>query len=277
MSSPADPTSPDRRPVRADGGITVVLVHGAFADASSWSDVVETLQHRGHTVVAPTIPLRGLIADTSYIASVVSQIDGPVLHGRPLLRRSRITNAATTAPTSSAWSTSPRSLLTRAKCSVQSERLEGQRAQQRAGSRQYPTGQAGQTATEFGDRSRTAARRLRGRSSAAAGRGAGGDPTAGRRGRLHRSLGLAGLETVAVLGGRRDRRPGCGNRRRPLDGPAGRCADRGARGLARDHDLASGRGGRRDRRGLETVATSADLPLPRRPEAVEAERTTAAP
>ena len=53
---------------------TVVLVHGAFADASSWSGVIATLQERGHTVVAPSNPLRGLIADTSYTASVVSQI-----------------------------------------------------------------------------------------------------------------------------------------------------------------------------------------------------------
>jgi pimeloyl-ACP methyl ester carboxylesterase len=58
---------------------TIVLVHGAFADASSWNGVVERLQKEGHTVVAPANPLRGLAADTSYIASVVDQIDGPVL------------------------------------------------------------------------------------------------------------------------------------------------------------------------------------------------------
>jgi pimeloyl-ACP methyl ester carboxylesterase len=58
---------------------TIVLVHGAFADASSWNGVVERLQKEGHTVVAPANPLRGLAADTVYIASVVDQIDGPVL------------------------------------------------------------------------------------------------------------------------------------------------------------------------------------------------------
>ncbi len=58
---------------------TIVLVHGAFADASSWNGVVERLQDRGHTVVAPANPLRGIAADSAYIASVVAQIEGPVL------------------------------------------------------------------------------------------------------------------------------------------------------------------------------------------------------
>src|SRR3712207_1168208 len=47
---------------------TVVLVHGAFADASSWSGVVELLQREGHTVVAPAIPLRGIASDAAYVA-----------------------------------------------------------------------------------------------------------------------------------------------------------------------------------------------------------------
>lgn len=59
--------------------LTIVLVHGAFADASSWNGVVERLQNQGHTVVAPANPLRGLADDTAYIASVVDQIEGPVL------------------------------------------------------------------------------------------------------------------------------------------------------------------------------------------------------
>ena len=59
--------------------LTIVLVHGAFADASSWNGVIDRLQKEGQTVVAPPNPLRGLDGDTAYIASVVSQIDGPVL------------------------------------------------------------------------------------------------------------------------------------------------------------------------------------------------------
>jgi pimeloyl-ACP methyl ester carboxylesterase len=59
--------------------LTIVLVHGAFADASSWNGVVERLQKQGRSVVAPPNPLRGIDADSDYIASVVDQIDGPVL------------------------------------------------------------------------------------------------------------------------------------------------------------------------------------------------------
>ena len=39
---------------------TIVLVHGAFADGSSWNGVIERLQQQGYTVVAPANPLRGV-------------------------------------------------------------------------------------------------------------------------------------------------------------------------------------------------------------------------
>ncbi|MFC3572381.1 alpha/beta fold hydrolase [Streptomyces yaanensis] len=58
---------------------TVVLVHGAFADAASWSGVIAELQSSGIPVLAPPNPLRGLASDAAYIASVASQIDGPVV------------------------------------------------------------------------------------------------------------------------------------------------------------------------------------------------------
>ncbi|MEU8982767.1 alpha/beta hydrolase [Streptomyces sp. NPDC048309] len=58
---------------------TVVLVHGAFADASSWSRVVRRLSAAGVTAVAAANPLRGLTADGEYIASLVSHIEGSVL------------------------------------------------------------------------------------------------------------------------------------------------------------------------------------------------------
>jgi hypothetical protein len=44
---------------------TVVLVHGAFADASSWTGVIERLQAKGVSVTAPANPLRGIAADTA--------------------------------------------------------------------------------------------------------------------------------------------------------------------------------------------------------------------
>jgi pimeloyl-ACP methyl ester carboxylesterase len=58
---------------------TIVLVHGAFADASSWRPVFDRLDRDGHTVLAPPNPLRGLQHDASYTASVIDSIDGPVV------------------------------------------------------------------------------------------------------------------------------------------------------------------------------------------------------
>ena len=58
---------------------TVVLVHGAFADASGWSGVISLLQAEGITAMAPANPLRSVSGDAAYIASAVNQIPGPVL------------------------------------------------------------------------------------------------------------------------------------------------------------------------------------------------------
>jgi pimeloyl-ACP methyl ester carboxylesterase len=58
---------------------TVLLVHGAFADASSWSEVIPLLQDNGIDVLAPANPLRGIAADGACLASLVAAIDGPVL------------------------------------------------------------------------------------------------------------------------------------------------------------------------------------------------------
>jgi pimeloyl-ACP methyl ester carboxylesterase len=58
---------------------TVVLVHGAFADASSWNGVIRRLQEKGVDVKAPANPLRGLSLDSSYIAGVLDQTPGPVV------------------------------------------------------------------------------------------------------------------------------------------------------------------------------------------------------
>ena len=79
------------------GPLTVVLVHGAFADASSWTGVIERLQKAGVQVTAPANPLRGLSLDSAYIASVFDQIDGPVLAVGHSYGGAVITNAATTA------------------------------------------------------------------------------------------------------------------------------------------------------------------------------------
>ncbi|ATE52241.1 alpha/beta fold hydrolase [Actinosynnema pretiosum] len=58
---------------------TVVLVHGAFADSSSWTDVVRRLQAEDVPVVAVANPLRGLEPDARYVASVANGVEGPVV------------------------------------------------------------------------------------------------------------------------------------------------------------------------------------------------------
>jgi pimeloyl-ACP methyl ester carboxylesterase len=58
---------------------TIVLVHGAFTDASSWRRLYDALAGDGLTVTAPANPLRGIGADAGYTQSVIAQIDGPVL------------------------------------------------------------------------------------------------------------------------------------------------------------------------------------------------------
>jgi pimeloyl-ACP methyl ester carboxylesterase len=58
---------------------TIVIVHGAFADASGWNAVIERLQGQEYTVIAPPNPLRGVQSDSAYIANFLDQIDGPVL------------------------------------------------------------------------------------------------------------------------------------------------------------------------------------------------------
>ena len=59
--------------------LTVVFVHGAFADSSSWTGVLERLQANDVRVVAVANPLRGISIDSAYVASVFDQIEGPVL------------------------------------------------------------------------------------------------------------------------------------------------------------------------------------------------------
>ncbi|SMH42979.1 Pimeloyl-ACP methyl ester carboxylesterase [Rathayibacter oskolensis] len=58
---------------------TIVLVHGAFADAASWAPVTKLLLDQGHQVFVPPVFNRSLSGDAAYIKSFVEQIDGPVL------------------------------------------------------------------------------------------------------------------------------------------------------------------------------------------------------
>jgi pimeloyl-ACP methyl ester carboxylesterase len=137
-------TTPDTAP------LTVVLVHGAFADASSWNGVVERLQAAGLHVTVPAIPLRGISVDSAYLASFLRQVPGPVLAVGHSYGGAVISNAATDA------SNVVGLVFVAAFAPAEGERL-GDVA---AGSRdsvlnaalvplQYPTGQGQETAVEF--------------------------------------------------------------------------------------------------------------------------------
>jgi pimeloyl-ACP methyl ester carboxylesterase len=58
---------------------TVVLVHGAFADSSSWNGVIKKLQRDGYPVVAAANPLRGLHSDAQYVRTVLDSVTGPIV------------------------------------------------------------------------------------------------------------------------------------------------------------------------------------------------------
>jgi pimeloyl-ACP methyl ester carboxylesterase len=77
---------------------TIVLVHGDWADASSWNDVIAPLQDRGFTVVAPPNTLRGPSQDAPYLASYLQTIPGPIVLVAHSYGGFVITNAATGNP-----------------------------------------------------------------------------------------------------------------------------------------------------------------------------------
>jgi pimeloyl-ACP methyl ester carboxylesterase len=77
---------------------TIVLVHGAWADGSSWSGVVDRLQDKGYTVYAPANPLRGLASDSNYLASFLHIITGPIVLVGHSYGGAVISNAATGNP-----------------------------------------------------------------------------------------------------------------------------------------------------------------------------------
>ena len=77
---------------------SIVLVHGAWADGSSWSRVIGILQDQGYTVYAPPNPLRGLASDSAYLASFLQSITGPIILVGHSYGGAVITNAATGNP-----------------------------------------------------------------------------------------------------------------------------------------------------------------------------------
>ena len=79
----------------SDSKPTIVLVHGAFADASGWTGVIKNLQRDGYSVFAPANPLRSLQGDAEYLRTFLSTIDGPIVLVGHSYGGAVITNAAT--------------------------------------------------------------------------------------------------------------------------------------------------------------------------------------
>ena len=89
-SHPAAATAPLRHGPKP----TIVLVHGAFADSSSWNGVIARLEHDGYPVIAAANPLRGLDSDSTYVSSLLATIPGPVILVGHSYGGAVITNAA---------------------------------------------------------------------------------------------------------------------------------------------------------------------------------------
>jgi pimeloyl-ACP methyl ester carboxylesterase len=63
----------------SSNSLTLVLIHGAFADASSWVATYDELKGDGMTITAPPVPLRGIASDADYLRSKLDQIEGEVV------------------------------------------------------------------------------------------------------------------------------------------------------------------------------------------------------
>ncbi|MEV5819778.1 alpha/beta hydrolase [Micromonospora harpali] len=77
---------------------TVVLVHGAFADASGWTEVARLLRCDGYPVIAPANPLRSVSADSAYLASILTTLPGPLVLVAHSYGGMVVTNAAVGNP-----------------------------------------------------------------------------------------------------------------------------------------------------------------------------------
>lgn len=94
----AVPAAADDADAPAGDRPTVVLVHGAFADASGWNAVAERLRGDGYRVVAPANPMRGLAGDTAHLTGVLKGVKGPVVLAGHSYGGAVISNAAAGNP-----------------------------------------------------------------------------------------------------------------------------------------------------------------------------------
>jgi pimeloyl-ACP methyl ester carboxylesterase len=99
-TAPAVAMATDKGPSATSASVkpTVVLVHGAWADSSSWSSVIEQLRADGYPVRAIANPLQGLTSDSAYVSSYLATIDGPVVLVGHSYGGAVITNSAASDP-----------------------------------------------------------------------------------------------------------------------------------------------------------------------------------
>ncbi|MEW2079187.1 alpha/beta hydrolase [Streptomyces sp. NPDC013433] len=95
LATTVAPASADKGTPAQGAKPTVVLVHGAFADSTSWNDVIRRLRHDGYPVVAVANPLRSLSGDSAYLKDVLAGIEGPIVLVGHSYGGSVISNAAT--------------------------------------------------------------------------------------------------------------------------------------------------------------------------------------
>ncbi len=76
---------------------TIILVHGAYAESSSWNDVIAPLQAEGHRVIAWAAPLRSIAGDAAALSDLVRSIEGPVLLAGHSFGGALLTNVAADA------------------------------------------------------------------------------------------------------------------------------------------------------------------------------------
>ena len=81
-----------------NGKPTIVLIHGAWADASSWTGVIERLVREGFTVTAPPNNLRGLAHDAASVRAYLETLSGPIVLVAHSYGGMVATNAATGLP-----------------------------------------------------------------------------------------------------------------------------------------------------------------------------------
>ena len=72
-------TTATERNTAMNASPNIVLVHGAWADGSSWSAVIESLQADGYTVTAPQFPMAALADDVVRLRQVLARQDGPTI------------------------------------------------------------------------------------------------------------------------------------------------------------------------------------------------------